>query len=57
MPIDRLPAAALVLAALAAGPYKGAAEATKDLARLSRLVGTELERWRRVIAESKIRAD
>ena len=25
--------------------------------RLSRLVGTELERWRRVIAEAKIRAD
>jgi hypothetical protein len=59
MPIDRTSAATHV-------PYKGAAEilarqglspAGREPERLSKLVGTELERWRRVIAQARIRAD
>ena len=36
---------------------QGLSPAGGEPERLSRLVGTELERWRRVIAQAKIRAD
>jgi tripartite-type tricarboxylate transporter receptor subunit TctC len=36
---------------------QGLAPAGGQPERLSRLVGAELERWRRVIAQAKIRAD
>ena len=56
MPIDRLPAAALVLVKEILAK-QGLSPAGGEPERLSRLVRRELERWRRVIAEAKIRAD
>jgi tripartite-type tricarboxylate transporter receptor subunit TctC len=36
---------------------QGLSPAGREPERLSKLVGTELERWRRVIAQARIRAD